>query len=316
MINTILPPEIADSLQHEIRTRIEDQRLGNHYVTQRFLQGLHSHYSLFLKHLPLRRTLFVELHSDVSILVADMVNYTHLTTRLDVKDLVKILHALFLKFDLAAQQNNVLRIKFLGDSYNCVSGIPHYNRRHAKNCVALALDMIEETQNMRLKVNQDIDMRIGVHSGEVFSGIIGLTKWQYDIWSRDVDIANRLETYGKPGMVHLSQTTLSMLDNEYEYEERGPLNVEDPILQKAHIKTYLIGPQKKKDTRTRIVICRIIPVNRLCPLSRIFRTLTMVIRKRFEPKPIAAWSKRSSTCPWVAFSENYQKLKLLFKAVH
>ncbi|XP_034480940.1 adenylyl cyclase X E-like [Drosophila innubila] len=175
-----------------------------------------------------------------------MVNYTHLTTRLDVRDLVKILHALFLKFDMAAQQNNVIRIKFLGDSYNCVSGIPHYNRRHAKNCVALALEMIQETQDIRLEFKQDIDMRIGVHSGEVFSGIIGLTKWQYDIWSRDVDIANRLETYGKPGMVHVSQTTLSMLDNEYRYEERGPLDKEDPILQRAHIQTYLIGPQNKK----------------------------------------------------------------------
>ncbi|KAM8710537.1 hypothetical protein ACLKA7_017196 [Drosophila subpalustris] len=226
MINTILPPEIADSLQQEIRTRIEDQRLGKNNSTP--------------------RTLFVELHSDVSILVADMVNYTHLTTRLDVRDLVKILHGLFLKFDLAAQQNNVLRIKFLGDSYNCVSGIPHYNRRHAKSCVALALEMIQETKLMRLKTKQTIDMRIGVHSGEVFSGIIGLTKWQYDIWSRDVDIANRLETHGKPGMVHVSQATLSMLDNEYQYVDRGPLSIEDPILLKAHIKTYLIGPQKRK----------------------------------------------------------------------
>ncbi|KAH8418219.1 hypothetical protein KR222_001473, partial [Zaprionus bogoriensis] len=236
MIETILPPDIANSLQQEIRTRIEDRRLGTHNLTPRFTT--HS-------------TLFVELHSDVSILVADMVNYTYLTTRLNVDDLVQILHELFLRFDLAAEENNVLRIKFLGDAYNCVAGIPYYNRRHAKSCVALALEMIEETQNMRDRRNLDINMRIGVHSGEVFSGIIGRTKWQYDIWSRDVDIANRLEQYGLAGAVHISQTTLSLLENTYDYVESSEQRVlDDPILQKAHIRTYLIQSQRSRQAST------------------------------------------------------------------
>lgn len=189
-------------------------------------------------------TLFVELHSDVSILVADMVNYTYLTTCLDVEDLVQILHELFLKFDTLAEQNNVLRIKFLGDSYNCVAGIPHFNRRHAKSCVALGLEMIEETHAMGSRRNLDIALRIGVHSGEVFSGIIGRTKWQYDIWSRDVDIANRLEITGMAGAVHISQTTLSLLDNTYTYVESSDRIVNDPNLRIAHIVSYLIHPQK------------------------------------------------------------------------
>ncbi|KAH8418220.1 hypothetical protein KR222_001472, partial [Zaprionus bogoriensis] len=232
MIETILSPDIANSLQQEIRTRVEDRRLGTYNMTPRYV-------TLY--------TLFVELHSDVSILVADMVNYTYLTTRLDVEDLVQILHELFLKFDLAAEENNVLRIKFLGDAYNCVAGIPHYDRLHAKSCVALALEMIEETQKMRDRRNLDINMRIGVHSGEVFSGIIGRTKWQYDIWSRDVDIANRLEQYGLAGAVHISQTTLSLLENTYDYVERSEQRVlDDPILQKAHIRTYLIQSQRSR----------------------------------------------------------------------
>lgn len=181
----------------------------------------------------------------MSILVADMVNYTYLTTCLDVEDLVQILHELFLKFDMLAEQNNVLRIKFLGDAYNCVAGIPHFNRRHAKCCVALGLEMIEETHAMGSRRNLDIDLRIGVHSGEVFSGIIGRTKWQYDIWSRDVDIANRLEICGLGGAVHISQTTLSLLDNTYKYVESTERIVHDPNLRTAHILSYMIQPQRK-----------------------------------------------------------------------
>lgn len=187
----------------------------------------------------------MELHSDVSILVADMVNYTYLTTTLDVADLVQILHELFLKFDTIAEHNDVLRIKFLGDAYNCVAGIPYRNRRHAKSCVAQGLEMIRETNVMCIRRDLDINMRIGIHSGEVFSGIIGRTKWQYDIWSRDVDIANRLENTGIAGAVHISQTTLSLLDDEYDYIDGSERSVKDPNLSRAQIVSYLIYPQEK-----------------------------------------------------------------------
>lgn len=174
-----------------------------------------------------------------------MVNYTYLTTTLDVADLVQILHELFLKFDTIAEVNNVLRIKFLGDAYNCVAGIPISNRRHAKSCVALGLEMIRETNVMCHRRDLDINMRIGVHSGEVFSGIIGRTKWQYDIWSRDVDIANRLENTGLAGAVHISHTTLSLLDDEYDCIESRDRILKDPNLSRADIVSYLIFPQEQ-----------------------------------------------------------------------
>ncbi|XP_043071247.1 adenylate cyclase type 7 isoform X2 [Drosophila grimshawi] len=225
IVATIVPADIAHSLDHEIQKRIADQLLC-------------------------KRILPIKLYSDVSILAAEMVNYAQLTSQMDVKDLVQIFHELFVEFDLAAEDHKVLRIKFLGDSFSCVSGIPQHCYTHANSCVELALDMILKARHL-CEVHDllDIKMRIGVHSGEVFAGIIGRSKWEYDIWSRDVDIANRLEFTGMPGRVHISQTTLKLLHNEYDYEPSSRLDSSDIYLKKTYyINTYLISPKLSKST--------------------------------------------------------------------
>lgn len=140
--------------------------------------------------------LYIETHDNVSVLYADIVNFTHMTTKLSVRSLVETLHELFVKFDEASEEFNVLRIKFLGDCYYCVSGLPVKNKHHAKNCVDLGLRMISDIRTVRHARNLNIDMRIGVHSGRVIGGVMGALKWQYDVWSTDVMIANKLEQTG------------------------------------------------------------------------------------------------------------------------
>lgn len=161
--------------------------------------------------------LYIERHASVSVLYADVVNYTQITTQLPVKTLVEVLHELFVKFDQASEEFNVLRIKFLGDCYYCVAGIQGQDTNefppHAKSCINLGLRMIRDIREVRAQRNNlNIDMRIGVHSGSIMSGVIGAYKWQYDIWSKDASIANRLETTGVPGCVYNSlQITLAKL---------------------------------------------------------------------------------------------------------
>lgn len=145
----------------------------------------------------------MQKHTNVTILYADVVNYTHITTQLPVRTLVDVLHELFVKFDEAAKEYNVLRIKFLGDCYYCVSGVPVKNKYHAKSCVDLGLRMIKDIRDVRMSRDLNIDMRIGIHSGSIISGVIGACKWQYDIWSRDVIIANKLESTGESGFVNI-----------------------------------------------------------------------------------------------------------------
>lgn len=191
------------------------------------------------------RDLCVETHNDVSILYADVVNFSGLTVTLPVRKLVETLNDLFGSFDEASERHNVLRIKFLGDCYYCVSGVPTPNSQHAKSCVDLGLDMIKIIKEVRARVRResgvDVNMRIGVHSGNIISGILGANKWQYDVWSRDVVIANKMEQTGKPGKVHVTQQTLDLIDaSEYDCVPVESLN--DEVLKKYGIRSYLITP--------------------------------------------------------------------------
>ncbi|CAL7940010.1 unnamed protein product [Xylocopa violacea] len=192
-----------------------------------------------------RNNLCVETHNNVSILYADVVNFSGLSVTLPVRKLVETLNDLFGSFDEASERHNVLRIKFLGDCYYCVSGVPTPNSQHAKNCVDLGLDMIKIIKEVRARVRResgvDVNMRIGVHSGNIISGILGANKWQYDVWSRDVVIANKMEQTGKPGKVHITQQTLDLVDaSEYDCVPVESLN--DEILNKYRIRSYLITP--------------------------------------------------------------------------
>lgn len=199
---------------------------------------------------PLRRKpfsdMYVKEHDNVSILYADVVKYAQLTVSLPVNKLVEILNELFGRFDEASEEHGVLRIKFLGDCYYCVSGVPDQNPHHARNCVNLGLDMIAIIKEVReeRKLKETLDMRIGIHSGKILSGLLGVCKWQYDVWSRDVIIANNMEQAGKPGKVHVTRETLDLLDNKYRYT-LGHGRTRNEILDKYNIETFFIVPADK-----------------------------------------------------------------------
>lgn len=136
-----------------------------------------------------------------------------------------------------------MRIKFLGDCYYCVSGVPVKNKLHAKNCVELGLQMIRDIRELRLERHLSIDMRIGIHSGNIIGGVMGANKWQYDIWSKDVVIANKIESTGVSGKIHITNATLELLHGEYAVEEGTAAALMEPILMQNNIKTYLISPK-------------------------------------------------------------------------
>lgn len=188
--------------------------------------------------------LYVQRHNNVSILYADIVNFTRLSEQLSASDLVQTLNELFGRFDQIAQDNHCMRIKILGDCYYCVSGLPVSRPSHAYNCVRMGLQMIEAIRVVREATEVNVDMRIGVHTGNVLCGVIGLRKWQYDVWSDDVTLANHMESGGVPGRVHVTTATYQQLDGKFEAEP-GNGHLRDNYLSDRQVQTYLIAPQKK-----------------------------------------------------------------------
>ncbi|KAK2864319.1 hypothetical protein Q7C36_003473 [Tachysurus vachellii] len=190
---------------------------------------------------------YIHQYTDVSILFADIKGFTSLSMTMSAQELVRTLNELFCRFDRLAEEHHCMRIKILGDCYYCVSGVPEPQRAHAQCCVEMGLAMIITIRNVRKQLNHDMDMRIGIHSGSVLCGVLGLQKWQFDVWSWDVGIANMLEAGGIPGRIHISRATLDCLGGSYETED-GCGYERSEFLRKHNIDTFLICPREEENS--------------------------------------------------------------------
>ncbi len=160
-----------------------------------------------------------------SILFADTVGFTQLSTNMSPDEVVALLNRYLSAYDDLTEKHKVEKIKTIGDAYMVAAGIPSQCSDHADTIVNMAIDMLEVTNRISRGLNQDLMIRIGINSGRSTAGIIGKKKFIYDLWGDTVNIASRMESHGESGKIQVAEGTYQLLKDKYAFEFRGEIEV-------------------------------------------------------------------------------------------
>ncbi len=157
---------------------------------------------------------------DVTVLFADIVDFTPLASALTAEATVALLNEVFSSFDALADKHGLEKIKTIGDAYMVVGGLPEPRRDHVEAVMAMALEMQRVVSQFRRETGEPLALRIGIHTGPVVAGVIGTRKFIYDLWGDTVNLASRMETYGVPGGIQVTQAAYDRLQGQYGFLPR------------------------------------------------------------------------------------------------
>jgi class 3 adenylate cyclase len=170
-------------------------------------------------------TTIVDSLAEVTVLFADLVGFTALTTQISSVELVRLLDDIFSCFDSLAETQRLEKIKTIGDAYMVVGGLPTPRRDHAEAVAELALNMLEHVERHFANFKAPIRLRLGINTGPVIAGIIGRHKFNYDLWGDTVNTASRMESHSLPGRIQVTESTYHRLKGKYLLEPRGEIEV-------------------------------------------------------------------------------------------
>lgn len=166
-----------------------------------------------------------ESFPDVTVLFADLAQFTELSKRTPAPKLVELLNEVFSIFDRLAEVHGLEKIKTIGDNYMAVGGLPVPCDNHAERVARMALEMIDAIHALNAATGTRLSLRIGIHSGPVVAGIIGRRKFSYDLWGDTVNLASRMESHGQPGCIQVSEATRNKLVPLFHFESQGKIKI-------------------------------------------------------------------------------------------
>jgi adenylate cyclase len=184
-----------------------------------------------------QETMIADHYAHVSVMFCDIVDFTPFSANISPEKLVGFLNTVFSEFDRISDKFGLEKIKTLGDSYMAVCGVPERTKDHARPVALAALEMLTTVK----KIDANLNVRIGIHSGEVVAGVIGTKKFSYDLWGDTVNTASRLQSHSPEGEIHCSDSTYELLKEEFDFRDNGLVELKG----KGKLHTYsLLGPKQ------------------------------------------------------------------------
>ncbi|MBM0741125.1 PAS domain S-box protein [Phormidium sp. CLA17] len=178
--------------------------------------------------------------TEATVLFADLVGFTELSTSISPNELVELLNSVFSKFDQLADHHQLEKIKTIGDAYMVVAGLPIPRADHVRAIADIALDMQHEITKIRVQDGRPLSLRIGIHTGPVIAGVIGIRRFTYDLWGDTVNVASRMESQGEPERIQVTDAVYNRLKNGYNFERRGSVAIKG----KGDMTTYWLLSKK------------------------------------------------------------------------
>jgi adenylate cyclase len=177
-----------------------------------------------------------EAFDNVTVFFSDIVGFTKISAQLETQMLINELNSIFTAFDNIIEQHQCERVKTIGDAYLAVCGMPEINPNHAENIINSAIDIVDYLTERNQTVNIQWKVRIGINTGKVIGGIVGVKKYLYDVFGDTVNTASRMESNSEPMKINISETTYQMVKNKYKVIARDSLSVKG----KGNMNMYFI----------------------------------------------------------------------------
>lgn len=191
-----------------------------------------------------REGIIADAYDSVTVLFADMVGFTRLSEELNPVEMVDLLNAVFSYFDGLVERHGVEKVRTVGDAYMVVAGAPRPRPDHADVIATLSLEMLDFVSHVNHPQVGRCDFRIGINSGPAVAGVIGTTKFHYDVWGDAVNVASRMESHGVAGRVHVGPGTQPLLDARFRLEPRGHTQVKGKGSMPTWLLESLVDPAR------------------------------------------------------------------------
>ena len=175
-----------------------------------------------------------ESFDEVTVFFSDIVGFTNLSAKLNPDLLIKELNLIFTAFDDIMAKNHCERIKTIGDAYLAVCGMPEKNEHHAENMIQAAIEIRDYLVNRNSLSDIEWKVRIGIHSGKVIGGIVGIRKYIYDVFGDTINTTSRMESSSKPMEINVSETTYHLVKNKFKFNPRSPMEIKGKGMMKMY----------------------------------------------------------------------------------